>query len=61
MWCSYCGSDKHDTKYCPKTSEGESNRLHLRCDYCGAKDHNRDACPKAWPGPNPVRILDRWR
>jgi hypothetical protein len=29
------------------------------CSYCGADDHNRDACPKAWPGPHPVRILDR--
>lgn len=56
--CGYCGSRHHTTAYCPKTAQGQSNRRHLRCSYCGETDHNRDACTKAWPGPNPVRLID---
>lgn len=58
MRCTYCGSNKHPYKYCPKTWGGASKRNSLRCSYCGNNKHNRDACPKAWPGPHPLRILD---
>jgi len=59
MRCGYCGSARHTTGYCPKTHGGQAARAALRCSYCGGQDHNRDACAKAWPGPSPVRILDR--
>lgn len=46
MRCSYCGSQSHPLRYCPKTWGGSAARLHLRCDYCGGRDHNYEACPK---------------
>lgn len=58
LWCSFCGSHRHSYDYCPHRFEGYGNRMALRCSYCGGRDHNRDACEKAWPGPNPVRVLD---
>jgi len=59
--CSYCGSPRHSTAYCPRTFAGQGARASLRCAYCGARDHNRDACAGAWPGPSPVRIADAGR
>ena len=46
MYCTYCGSSRHIEDFCPKTAQGQSNRLHLRCSYCGATNHNYEACPK---------------
>jgi hypothetical protein len=57
--CGYCGNKTHPTSHCPKTHGGQANRARLRCSYCGSRNHNRDACTKAWPGANPIRILDR--
>ena len=46
MRCTYCGSHQHDTKYCPKTWEGQGNLNARRCDYCGSKAHEYQDCPK---------------
>ncbi|QEH81199.1 hypothetical protein EIK56_25190 [Sphingomonas sp. C8-2] len=46
MRCSYCGSDRHQRRLCPKTWGGSSARRHLRCTYCGGRDHAYEACPK---------------
>jgi hypothetical protein len=61
MRCSYCGSQLHTTKHCPKTWGGQGNRAGLRCSYCGGRDHNERACPKLGHGaPDPDDfILDR--
>lgn len=44
--CTYCGSTHHDTKYCPKTWNGQGNLANRRCDYCGSHDHELRGCPK---------------
>jgi hypothetical protein len=50
MYCSYCGSHAHTLRNCPKTAQGQSNRLHMRCSYCGSRKHNAQACPKTFAG-----------
>ena len=50
MYCTYCGSDRHQVRFCPKTHQGSANRLHLRCTYCGGRDHEIQACPKTYQG-----------
>jgi len=50
MWCSYCGSNKHNYALCPKTWGGSSARANLWCSYCGKRDHDINACPKTWDG-----------
>lgn len=49
-YCSYCGSNQHDTKYCPHTWTGQINRAKLYCSYCGSKTHTQEYCPKVWGG-----------
>ena len=46
MYCTYCGSRQHETKYCPKTWEGQGNLAKRYCGYCGSKLHNLEECPK---------------
>lgn len=46
MRCSYCGSQAHVIKLCPKTWGGQANRNALRCAYCGGTDHSNASCPK---------------
>jgi DNA-directed RNA polymerase subunit RPC12/RpoP len=63
MRCTYCGSQQHSTINCPKTWEGQSNRLAMQCSYCGKTDHNINACLKTWGGNaarawNPDMIAD---
>lgn len=48
--CTFCGSDRHDTKYCPYTWNGQGNRMSLYCSYCGSKTHSAKYCPKVWGG-----------
>ena len=50
MYCSYCGSNKHTIKNCPKTWGGSVNRMHLRCGYCGKVGHSIKACPETFSG-----------
>ena len=50
MRCTYCGSNQHTVKNCPKTWDGQINRAHMRCGYCGSTTHNTKACPKTWSG-----------
>jgi primosomal protein N' len=50
MYCSYCGSMSHNSRFCPSTFDGSANRRNLRCSYCGAHDHDVRACPKTWAG-----------
>ena len=50
MRCTYCGSNLHTKRNCPKTAGGQSNRLHMRCGYCGRRDHEIEACPKTFGG-----------
>ena len=60
MNCSYCGSNKHPTSYCPKTWQGQSKRMQLRCSYCGERNHNYEGCLKIryFPADKSVIILD---
>lgn len=51
-YCTYCGSDRHDTAYCPHTWNGQINRARLYCLYCGSKTHTAKYCPKTWSGPS---------
>ena len=44
-WCSYCGSEFHNTDHCPSTWQGQGNLLRRRCKYCGSKEHYIDECP----------------
>lgn len=50
MFCSYCWSNQHTTRLCPKTWAGSARRAHLRCSYCGATDHEIEACPRTFSG-----------
>jgi len=50
MRCSFCGSNLHTIKNCPKTFSGQSNRRNMRCAYCESKQHTIEACPKTWKG-----------
>ena len=50
MHCSYCWSNLHTAKNCPKTWAGSANRASMRCTYCGSREHNVNACPKTWHG-----------
>lgn len=50
MYCSFCGSESHTEKNCPKTYQGQINRMYMRCSYCGSRRHNIKACPKTWGG-----------
>jgi len=63
MWCSFCGSNRHTIKNCPKTWNGQANRNHMRCSYCGSRKHNINACEKTFNGNanmawNKVKIKD---
>lgn len=44
--CSYCGSNQHTARHCPKTAGGQANRRGLWCTYCGSNEHSIMACPK---------------
>lgn len=46
MFCSFCGSNTHVIRTCPRTAGGQSRRRMMRCSFCGKKDHNIRACPK---------------
>jgi len=50
MYCTFCGSRNHTTTNCPKTWEGQGNRMNIRCAYCGSHKHNINACPKTHDG-----------
>lgn len=50
MRCSYCGSNRHDLRTCPKTWNGSAARANLRCTYCGGRDHDKQACRKRHTG-----------
>lgn len=50
MYCSFCGSNKHTIKNCPKTWNGQGNRNTMYCGYCGSRKHNINACPKTFDG-----------
>lgn len=49
-FCTYCGGDQHDTKYCPYTWSGQMNRAKLYCTYCGSNSHTHEYCPYVWGG-----------
>jgi len=44
MYCSYCGSKKHNYNTCPKTW----NSHYKYCGYCGKADHSEENCPGKW-------------
>ena len=50
MYCSFCGSHNHTIINCPKTWEGQGNRMNIYCTYCGSHKHNINACPKTHDG-----------
>lgn len=50
MWCSYCGSDRHNIEFCEKTWDGQGNLNARRWAYCGSRDHYVEHCPKTWGG-----------
>jgi primosomal protein N' len=54
MYCTFCGSNLHSIKNCPKTWGGQGNRNNMHCSYCGSNKHNINACPKTWNGSSNV-------
>lgn len=64
MRCTYCGSNLHDVRTCPKTWGGSARRHNLRCTYCGARDHDLQGCPKRATGraeqAKGIQIKDPW-
>jgi len=50
MYCSFCGSNKHTIKNCPKTHGGSCNRNNMYCSYCGSQKHDIEGCPKTHAG-----------
>lgn len=50
MRCTYCGSERHTYRNCPKTWGGSALHARMRCSYCGAGSHEIEACPKTWGG-----------
>lgn len=50
MRCTFCGSNLHTIKNCPKTWNGSANRNNLHCSYCGSNKHSIKGCPKTFEG-----------
>ncbi len=50
MYCTFCGSKKHNVQLCPKTCGGSTSRATMFCTFCHSKTHNTRACPKTWAG-----------
>jgi len=50
MRCTFCGSEKHTEKNCPRTWQGIENRRRMVCAFCWARGHTEKACPQTWQG-----------